>query len=260
MNVKLTKITPEIAKEMLKKNIGNRPINRKHVDKLVKEMVNDRWKVNGDTICMNNDRLIDGQHRLQAVVQSGVTIATLIVEGLSSDVFDTKDVGKRRSAGDVLGIAGEINATRLASALVMIDRYFTGRVHSHTNYSNTEVEELLVKYPEARNSIQRGVTGVSLLMPSVLDACHYLFSRKDPEMADDFVNKVLRGAGLVEGSPWYILREKLVNNSLSKAKLRKPYLMALCIKAWNHVRMGTTFKHLKYTESGPGAESFPLVR
>jgi len=128
MNVKLTTVTPEWAEETLKKNIGNRPLNVQHVDKLAKEMTNGRWKVNGDTICLNGSRVIDGQHRLHAVVQSGITIETLVVEGLSSDVFDTKDVGKRRSAGDTLGVAGEKNACRLAAALILIDKYFTGRV------------------------------------------------------------------------------------------------------------------------------------
>jgi hypothetical protein len=260
MNVKLTIVTPEWAKETLKKNLGNRPLNAQHVDKLAKEMTNGRWKVNGDTICLNDNRIIDGQHRLHAVIQSGVTIETLVVEGLPSDVFDTKDVGKKRSAGDTLGVAGEQNAFRLAAALVMIDKYFTGRVEKTVTYSNTEIEELLIKYPEARKSIQTSIGNKSLITPSVLDACHYLFSRKDEAMADQFVEKVLRGVALTEGSPWYVLRERLVNNSMSKAKLNKTYLMALCIKAWNHARSGTSVKILKFSQEGSNIESFPIIQ
>ena len=260
MNVKLTTVTPEWAEETLKKNIGNRPLNIQHVDKLAKEMTKGRWKVNGDTICLNGSRVIDGQHRLHAVMQSGITIETLVVEGLSSDVFDTKDVGKRRSAGDTLGVAGEQNACRLAAALILIDKYFTGRVEKSVSYSNTEMEELLLKYPESRQSIQTSMGTKGLITPSVLDACHYLFSRKDPVLADQFVDKVLRGISLTEGSPWYVLRERLVNNSLSKAKLKKPYLMALCIKAWNHARAGTTVKILKFSQDGANTEDFPIVR
>ena len=170
MNVKLTTVTPEWAEETLKKNIGNRPLNIQHVDKLAKEMTKGRWKVNGDTICLNGSRVIDGQHRLHAVMQSGITIETLVVEGLSSDVFDTKDVGKRRSAGDTLGVAGEQNACRLAAALILIDKYFTGRVEKSVSYSNTEMEELLLKYPESRQSIQTSMGTKGLITPSVLDA------------------------------------------------------------------------------------------
>jgi hypothetical protein len=260
MNVKLTTVTPEWAEETLIKNIGNRPLNIKHVDKLAKEMTEGRWKVNGDTICLNGSRVIDGQHRLHAVVQSGITIETLVVEGLPTNVFDTKDVGKRRSAGDTLGVAGEQNGCRLAAALVLIDKYFTGRVDKSVSYSNTEMEELLVKYPESRQSLQTSMGTKGLIPPSVLDACHYLFSRKDPVLADQFVDKVLQGTSLTAGSPWYVLRERLVNNSMSKAKLKKAYLMALCIKAWNNARSGTTLKLLKFSQEGGAQENFPIVQ
>ena len=261
MNVNLMTITPEWAQKTLdEKNTGNRPMNKSHVKALAKEMLRGTWKVNGDTICLNGSKLIDGQHRLAAVALSGVPITSLVVEGLPSDVFDTKDVGKRRSAADTLGTRGEQNACRLAASLVMIDRYVTCRMGRSVEYSNTEIEELLEKYPEARNSVQTSTATKGLIFPSVLDACHYLFSRKDPELADEFVAKVLRGTGLEEGTPWYVLRERLVSNSLSKAKLSRTYMMALCIKAWNHARAGNKVKALRWREDGKAVESFPVVQ
>ena len=261
MKVELKTITPALAECILsEKNHGNRPMNRLHVDHLAKEITGGRWKVNGDTICINGTKLIDGQHRLAAVVQSGIAIQSLVVEGLPSDVFDTKDVGKRRSPGDTLGVRGEKSAYRLAASLVLIDKYMTGRADRSVRYSNTEIEELLEKYPEARNSLHTSVCVKGMMPPSVLDACHYLFSRVDQEMADDFVTKVVRGTGLQEGDPWYVLRERLVKNTLSKSKLTKPYTMALCIKAWNHVRAGSKLRYLRWRENGDASEPFPLVR
>lgn len=235
-------------------------MNRLHVESLAKEMKCGRWKVNGDTICLNGSRLIDGQHRLAAVVASGVTIQSFVIEGLPSDVFDTKDVGKRRSGGDTLGVRGEQNAYRLAATLILIDKYMTGRADKSVAYSNTEIEELLEKYPEARESLQTSHSTKGLIAASVLDACHYLFSRKDSVLADEFVEKVLRGTGLEEGTPWYVLRERLMKNSISKAKLSKPYVMALCIKAWNHARAGTKVRFLRWREEGEKVEPFPVVK
>lgn len=261
MKAELTTITPEWARKILnEKNTGNRAMSRLHVDTLAKEISKGRWKVNGDTICLNGNRLIDGQHRLAAVVQSGIAIQSFVIEGLPSDVFDTKDIGKRRSPGDTLGVRGEQNACRLAACLVMIDKYMTGRVDKATTYSNTEIEELLEKYPEARNSLQVSQAKKGLLTPSVLDSCHYLFSRKNLQLADDFVQKVTHGTGLQEGEPWYVLRERLVRNSLSKAKIQKPYLMALCIKAWNFARSGKTVRCLRWREEGNATESFPVIQ
>jgi hypothetical protein len=261
MNANLMTITPEWAQNTLnEKNSGNRPMNKQHVNALAKEMARGKWKVNGDTICLNGERLIDGQHRLAAVVLSGMTIQSFVIDGLSSDVFDTKDVGKRRSAGDTLGVRGEQNACRLAAALVLIDKYVTGRVDQSIAYSNTEIEDILEKYPDARSSLQTASSTKGLIFPSVLDACHYLFSRKDPILADEFVEKVLRGTGLEEGSPWYVLRERLVSNSLAKAKLSRPYVMALCIKAWNNARAGIKVRCLRWRDKGDAAEQFPVVQ
>jgi hypothetical protein len=260
MKVELVTITPVWAEKMLENNVDNRAMNRKHIEALANEMVCGRWKVNGDTICFAGDRLIDGQHRLAAVVLSGVIIQALVVYGLPSDVFDTKDVGKRRTAGDTLEIRGEHNANRLAAALVMVDKYMTGRADMYVHYTNTEVEELLAKYPDVRQSLQTSVRGAGLIIPSVLDACHYLFSRKDAALADEFVAKVIRGTGLEEGDPFYVLRERLVNNSLAKAKLKRSYIMALCIKAWNHARAGSKVRNLRWRETGKATEAFPLVR
>jgi hypothetical protein len=65
---------------------------------------------------------------------------------------------------------------------------------------------------------------------------------------------------LEEESPWYILRERLVANSLSKAKLTKPYMMALCIKAWNIARRGGKAKLVRWREKGDSAEPFPVIQ
>lgn len=260
MNYELKTITPETAKRMLGLNVGNRAINKRHVDSLAREMQNGRWKINGDTICLNGSKLIDGQHRLHAVVQSGVTIKSLVVEDLPSDVFDTKDVGKRRSAGDTLSVLGKRNANRLAAALVMVDKYMTGRADRNVQYSNTEVELLLGKYPDLEDHIVTSISGRMLLTPAVLDSCFYIFSRIDRDLANDFVNSVMRGVGLIEGTAWYVLRERLINNSLSKAKLPKSYMMALCIKAWNFQRVNKRVTYLRWVDSGKGAEAFPVAK
>jgi hypothetical protein len=261
MKSELKTITPSVAKKLLENNIGNRAINAIHVDELAKEMKSGRWKINGDTIRIGSTgRLLDGQHRLSAVVKTGITIQSWVIEGLPDDIFDTIDLVKRRSGGDTLGCLGEINAYRLNSALILVDKYMTGRVEKSVCYSNSEVKELLSKYPEVRNSINSKVKGKKLILPSVMDACHYLFSQKDFVSAELFLERVLRGSGLEEGEPEYVLREKLVSNFLSKAKLSKAHVFALCIKAWNHRRAGNKIQHLKLNERDGKLIEFPVVQ
>lgn len=260
MNVQLKTITPIDAERMLRLNTGNRPVNQSHVAMLAREMERGQWKVNGDTICLNGSRLIDGQHRLLAVVKSGQEIQTLVVEGVDSNVFDTKDVGRRRSAADTLAVRGEKETKKLAAALVVIDKYVTSRMTQCVRYTNTEVEELLQKYPEVRESIGKTRETKKLLPAAVLTGCHYLFSQKNKADADRFVHELISGQNLREGDPVYVLRERLVQNSLAKAKLGREYIMALMIKAWNHRRDGNSIRHLRFRQEGDTPEAYPVVQ
>lgn len=261
MKAELRTITPAWAGKVLKdQNTKNRAMSMKHVAKLAAEMRSGRWKVNGDTIRFEGDLLVDGQHRLAAVVMTGITIQSFVVEGLPAGVFDSIDSClKIRKPGDMLGVRGEKNCYRLAAALALTDRYMTGRGDKYVEYTNPEVEELLEKYPGVRESIQITAKAKGLMPPSLLDACHYIFSQIDKLMADEFVTKVVKGTGLTDGDPYHVLRERLLDNSISKAKLSKPYMLALCIKAWNCTRKGVKVRYLRLRTIGDVIETFPVA-
>jgi hypothetical protein len=142
----------------------------------------------------------------------------------------------------------------------MIDKYITGRVEKSVQYTNTEVEGLLVKYPEARKSLMTAARAKGLILPSVLDSCHYLFSQKDPALADVFVQKVLKGVGMEDGDPWYALRERMLINSISNTKLSKALMMALCIKAWNAARQGKRITKLQLNLVDGKMSAFPVIQ
>lgn len=256
----IKKITPDTASEMLKSNTNNRPANPMHVARLAREITNGNWKVNGDTICIASDgRIIDGQHRLMAVVRAGIGIETFVVEGLDYDTFNTKDIGKRRSSADTLAVCGEKQCKALAAALIVVGRYLTGRMDRRVAYTNMEVENLLEEHPDIRRSVRFCKETKRLIAQSTLTGAHYLFSRKSEEQADSFVTQTISGIGLNEGDPIYYLRERLLINSISKAKLPADYIMALTIKAWNARRQNKTIQSLAFRAEGPSAESFPVI-
>lgn len=257
MNATLQTITPQKAVDMLKKNTRNRPVNTFHVKRLAREMELGNWKVNGDTICFNGDLLIDGQHRLQAVVASGCTIQSLVVEGLPADVFNTIDTGKRRDGGDTLALIGVKNSRKVTSALLFIERVTTGRVYWSSKHAvtNSEIEALYAKHPGIEQSVRLADGKKSVCPQSVLAGLHYLFALRDKEAADKFVEDIKSGKNLSEGDGVYLLRERLVQNSYMKQKLRSEFIAALAIKAWNARRSGKKVSVLKFLDS----ETFPLI-
>jgi hypothetical protein len=248
-------ITPDIAKMYLTKNTRNRPLNKNRVKTFADAIKRGEWKLNGETIKMNDDVLIDGQTRLHAIIAAGVPIQTYVIKGLDSDVFDSIDIGGTRTSPDIFALMGENYCSKMSSALIMVNKYLTGRVAGSNGYTLQQMRQLLEEHPDIRISCREVKDTKKIISPSLLTACHYIFSKLDREMADKFVHRLITGAGLEEGDPIYLLRERLINNTLSKAKLNREYLMAIVIKSWNAVRSNTTIKHLRYMEN----ESFPII-
>ena len=85
LTVEIEDITPEKAVEYLDNNFKHREIKQTRVDKYVASMTEGNWKFNGKVITFNKDGvLLNGQHRLTAVVQSGVPLRTLVVRGIEN--------------------------------------------------------------------------------------------------------------------------------------------------------------------------------
>lgn len=94
-------ITPQMAEEYLKKNQDNyRNISKSVVDAYAEDMKNGKWETNGETISFyENGILFDGQHRLNAVLKSGVAVQFIVVRGIPNETKIT-DWGKTRTIGN----------------------------------------------------------------------------------------------------------------------------------------------------------------
>jgi hypothetical protein len=101
-------ITPELAKQLLDTtNHDNRPLKPAHV-KMPVTAINDEWMLNGETIAFSKSgRLLDGQHRLTACVNTGKAFQTVIIKGIEDEAaFGTIDTGKPRSVTDLMSLQG----------------------------------------------------------------------------------------------------------------------------------------------------------
>lgn len=109
---KVEKITPAKARILVKPD--NNPKNRQykpvHAAFLAEQMKTGQWKENGQTIVIDkNDKLVDGQHRLNAIIQADMTIPMLVCRGVESTVMNTIDTGRSRSAADTFCLNGISN-------------------------------------------------------------------------------------------------------------------------------------------------------
>lgn len=68
-------ISPEQAAKWLERNDNNRNVNVAKVKKMAKDMREGHWDTTHQGIAIASDgTLVDGQHRLLAIVESGVTV------------------------------------------------------------------------------------------------------------------------------------------------------------------------------------------
>ena len=106
MNLRIEAITPEIAREYLEKAINNWPVSKATVDAYARIMREGKWSIAPDAIALDiNGNLINGVHRLRAIIESGTTQEFFVATGLPIESLACTDTCRHRTAGEVLYIA-----------------------------------------------------------------------------------------------------------------------------------------------------------
>lgn len=132
IEVYLLEISPDVARELLNLNTkGQRTISLDAVERYATDMVTMDWLFNGAAVLISNtNELLDGQHRLSAIIESGESQVVLIVRGVDPKAMATIDAGRKRSYADSLRIAGHSNHTALAAINARIWYWFHGNYGS----------------------------------------------------------------------------------------------------------------------------------
>lgn len=107
MKTEVVRITPSMAEHYLSKNILNRNVSQRLVDKYAYDMENNNWELNHQGIAFYDDGSVaDGQHRLLSIIKSRKTIQMLVTTGVKKPAAITIDVGRKRSMADGIHIGG----------------------------------------------------------------------------------------------------------------------------------------------------------
>jgi len=106
--LEMVEITPDLARSWLDRNTGNRRLNAKYVTRLAHDMKNGDWRPSHEGIAFGvSGRLLDGQHRLSAIVQSDVTLELPVWRNVPDKSLMVIDGGKSRSVADHMKLSGE---------------------------------------------------------------------------------------------------------------------------------------------------------
>lgn len=135
IEVYFLEVNPDLAEEMLALNTkGQRTISAMVVERYATDMVTGDWFINGDTVKYSKENeLLDGQHRLTSIKESGESQVLLIVWGLDKEAMATIDAGRKRTYADMLKMKGMSNHTIVAALNNRIWHWF------HGNYATRSV-------------------------------------------------------------------------------------------------------------------------
>ncbi len=265
LTVAIEAVDPMTAEIYLGRNDRNRRVVDKNVHDLAAAMMRGEWSMNGEPIIFDSaGGLADGQHRLLAIVHSGLTVLSLVVRGVEPETAqDTMGIGAKRSISGQLSVHGEENANNLAASIGVY--YKLTNFHEWTNMVPTILQALkiLEEHPGLREAAAFGSkANRSVLKYSAgsAGALWYLFGTVDKEDAEVFWKKTLEGDTPNENDPIYHLRNRMIRDATlgaGKPRMNSRYRAGITIKAWNFWRAGIELSTLRYTVGGAQREAFP---
>lgn len=149
-------VTPEIASLMLERNRQNRPLSRARTLRILSKMRADRWVFTHQGMAFSTDGyLLDGQHRLAALIEYGKPCEFNITYGLPPEAFrDIDALGGGRNAADLLAIRrpGVRNASLKVGVGTMMmkgmrgynERWATSDVADFTDWYHDDIIDPIV--------------------------------------------------------------------------------------------------------------------
>lgn len=269
VEVESVEITPEVASEYLTHNTHNRHVRQTKVDAYARDMANGNWRWNGVPIAFDTEgTLIEGQHRLMAVVKSEATIPMLVIRGLPRQTQETYDRGIGRTVGDALMLRGKGYENYVGSTARRVWQWleskpgwtFTGQRLSVTLAELMELiegDETIFQAGRWAGSHSKQIHAI----PSITGLAYWAFHQIDSEAADQFFDDLLHPEGLDADDPVMTLRMRFLNDAAKFGRTNHSWAneedqMALYCYAWNARREGRTLARMAIRRDLP----FPTPR
>jgi len=235
-------VTPELAEKWLSQQINrhNRKIQPTHISAIARDIKNEEWMVNAQPISFTADpfkagaddnlRLLNGQHRLRAVIEADTPIEVPIAINVREEAFPTFDVHAKRS----VVTAPDRTDSRVLSAAARFqwkeDNGFK-IMESSASPTATEIKRTLENHPGLAENFPRSRrTGmVKIASAGVLTYFFYRISRNDKKLAQDFMDDLEYGQGLDKGNPVRTAREDFLSD---RGKMSRREVLSRLLSAW----------------------------
>lgn len=251
--------TPESARDQLENGGDNRKLKSARVAQYASAMRAGSWSSNGESVKISTrGKVMDGQHRLHAVIEAGVKVEMLTVRNVVPSAMNTVDDGYKRTTAHVLHIKGYKNTTALAHALNLAVRWEKGdlntlRQRNLSTRPRRDEQMAALKRNEGLIEILNDTSTAyqKIMQRSVFAFAWYLISSTtqsgEAYKTRTFFTSLGDGAMLSQGDPVYLLRERLIASTHAERgkRLDTTSKLQLIIKAWNAYISGENIERLR---------------
>jgi len=261
MKFETIKIGPEKAKKLLANQITNRPPKMNRVAQYAADMAAGRWSLTPQPVIILKGKMSDGQHRMLAVIKSGVEVE-FVVCYTDIDTTDDLDKGAVRKLSDVLKIKGYDKSRLVASISTKILMYKNGGRALFLDQSGgggtqkqnvsitgsmvqeffTENTDLIYTCAEFSAHLYKA-SSLRLLTESEIGFLYWLFGMD--EKANLFLTSACTGIGLVVKSPELAFR-RILEDRKSKVKVVLPSeLLKYAVSGFEKFKKGEQCEFLR---------------
>lgn len=255
-------IGPEEATSFLAANAENRPLRRALISAYARDIKRGEWRLTGEAIKVSSKgRLLDGQHRLMAIVEAETPVEMLVVYGLPEESQLVMDSGARRTAGDALSLQNVQNAHAVAAAIRLLNKYESGSsFETRPSITYPEIIDYLAKNPDLQGAVNKAIRTRAIDMPlSALSVSILMLSRLDEEGCRIFFDKLLNRTDLSQGDPILALDTRFKEIRRSGRHAHAGDFLSLVFRAWNYWRRGQRVETLPLRKAG-GEVEIPVPR
>lgn len=253
IKAKMELITPALAKKWLETiNVNNRGISQNRVGQYTQLMQLGLWdENNGDPIQLDVDgNLVNGQHRLKAIVNSGVELKMFIVRGVSRYARNTIDTGVSATNSALWKRTGA-EYYRYWSAILTQLSYFHSRHLSSRKVTFEEQQIMKLIYQNSINELgifdlTKGSTAIKRLVKGQIMLPFIVYYHYSNDSRRSKVRDLLREFLVNATDPWLLrLRDESITLSQSGGQFNQTKIVYLFFNVINGYLLYGTFEARK---------------
>ena len=202
IHVELQWISPDKARDYLATNVCNRACSKASVKRWSDTMKAGAWKLSSDAIAFDwNGVLINGQHRLNALITTGATMPFLVAHNFPPESKNALDVGKKRSLHEILTINGyPITINEVAICKFIMTPWEKGTVTNPDHeVHRAKLKRVHQRFKSEIDFVIEQTKFKEFAAPEMAALVLLLARCQEPEVASDFIS-LLRGKGRLDGT------------------------------------------------------------